>query len=111
MPRSLYSTWCLVLTLIYVVIAIYVIWDDRTHTGGGWISLNGMTSFLVTLPISAFVNELLGYRLDFRRNIDMAFAVLGTATCVYFALFGIGTLLHTMFSSHVIPTPPTEPRP
>lgn len=88
--------------------AIFIVWQDRNYTGGGWITLNGMTSFLVTFPVSAFFDALLGLRLDFRRNIDMAFAILGTATCVYFALFGIGTLFHTMFASPG--PPPTEPR-
>ena len=108
MSRSLYSGWCLAFTLLYIAAAAYVIWDDRTHTGGGWISLNGMTSYLVSLPVCGFLDALLGVRLDYRRNLDMAFAVLATATIVYFALFGAATLLQTIFTSPA--PPPPSPR-
>jgi hypothetical protein len=106
MSRSLYSGWCLGLTLVYVAFAIFIVWQDRNSHGGGWISLDGMISYLITFPVSAFFDALLSFRLDHRRNLDMAFAILGTATCIYFALFGAATLLHTMFSSHAPPSPP-----
>lgn len=108
MPRSLYSGWCLAFSLTYAAFAIVVVWQDRNSTGGGWISLNGMASYLITFPISAFFDVLLSFKLDYRRNLDMAFAILGTATCVYFALFGAATLIQTMFASPA--PPPANPR-
>jgi len=109
MRSSLYSRWCVLLTLAYVAAAIFVIWDDRTHTGAGnWISLRGMTSFLATFPISAFFDAFLSIRLDYRSNLEMGFAILGTAVCVYFACFGAATLLHTIFFSHRQPPEPPK---
>lgn len=42
----------LVLAAIYIAIAVWVVFSERTSpSGGGWISLNGMASFLITFPV------------------------------------------------------------
>ncbi|MBL8753955.1 MAG: hypothetical protein JNK15_11715 [Planctomycetes bacterium] len=63
---------------VYVAFAIHVIRCDRTPHRGGWISLNGLLSLLVTLPV-AWLSEKCGRRLDHRKNLDMLVGVLGTA--------------------------------
>ena len=72
----------------YVAIALFTVASDRKGGGGGgWISLSGMGTFLVTFPVS-FVGEMIGMKPDFRRNLDMAFAIV---VCSALA-FGLGTL-------------------
>ena len=80
------NRWCLALSLLYIAFAIFVIHDDRTHTGHNWISLDGMTSFLATFPISAPADAFLHLRLNHRSNLHMSIAVLGTAALLYFVL-------------------------
>jgi hypothetical protein len=80
-----------VLAAVYIACAVYVVSDERRGHGGGWISLNGMATFIVTFPISAPA-ELLGMRPDHRKNIDMVFAIGGTAAILYFATAGAGAL-------------------
>lgn len=80
MPRL--HRWPLAVTLLYIALALFVIHDDRTYTGHNWISLDGMTSFLATFPISAFSDAFLQLRLNHRSNLHMAIAVLGTAALI-----------------------------
>ena len=80
------------LTLLYLLVAIFVIWQDRLHSGGDWISLNGISSYLVTFPISAAC-ERLGRKLDFRRNVDMTLAIAGSGFLLFWLAFGIAHLL------------------
>ena len=80
-----------VLAVIYLGCAIWVVVGDRTATGGGWITMRGMATFLVTFPISAPF-ELIGMHLDHRRNLDMVVAVGGSAGVVYFVTAGITSL-------------------
>ena len=79
----------------YAAGAMWVVIGERAETGGGWITLRGMGAFLVTMPISAPA-EMLGLKLDFRRNLDMAVAIGGCALLVYgfvvLAEKGIGLL-------------------
>lgn len=85
----------LAVALLYVAAAIWIVRDERVRTGGGWISLNGMASFLATLPVSAPC-EWLGCKLDHRRNLDMAFAIGACAALVYGLVAGavaLGRLL------------------
>lgn len=86
LPRSILGG---VLAAIYVVFAVLVIASDRQSKGGGWITLNGMASFLVTFPVSAPL-EMLGHKLQFRRNIEMTAVVASCAFLVYFVGAGIG---------------------
>jgi hypothetical protein len=80
-----------VFAVIYLGCAIYVVASDRTATGGGWITLHGMATFLVTFPVSAPL-EFLGMHLDHRRNLDMVVAVGGSAGMVYLTAAGITSL-------------------
>lgn len=74
--------------LVYAAFAAFVIASDRRPHGGGWISLAGLVSYLVTFPI-AWLAEKLGHRLDHRRNLDMLIAVLGTGVTARDLLRGI----------------------
>jgi len=79
------------LAALYIGCAIYVVADDRKSTGGGWITMHGMATFLITFPISA-PGEFLGMRPDYRRNLDMTLAIGGTAALIYLASAGVGAL-------------------
>jgi hypothetical protein len=82
-----------VLAVLYAALAIFVVTVERAPgSGGGWISLSGMGSYLVTLPVSAPF-DLLGQKLDYKRNLDMGFAVLACATLVYLAGAGLAWLV------------------
>ncbi len=87
-PRS---TFGIVLVVLYVAVAIFVVRSDRNATGGGWITLHGMGTSLITFPVSV-VGENLGMRPDYRRNSDMIFAIGLTAMGVYFAGAGLARL-------------------
>lgn len=71
----------LLVGLVYAVLAAIVIVKDRKTHGGGWISLSGLVSYLVTFPVSALA-EKVGHRLNHQRNSHMLLAVLGTAVAV-----------------------------
>lgn len=88
-PKSIAGA---VVALIYVVFAIWVIHGERVSTGGGWINLRGMGAWLVTAPIS-LPCEWLGFKLDYRSNAQMGFAVLGTALLLYLLVAGVAKLL------------------
>jgi hypothetical protein len=66
---------------VYVAVAAFVIVCDRAPHRGGWISLNGILSLLVTLPI-AWLAAKCGRPLDPRRTADLVVGVLGTALLV-----------------------------
>jgi hypothetical protein len=85
------------LAVMYLAVAIWVLIEDRTTTSGGWISLNGMSTYIVTMPVSAPF-ELLGYKLDFRRNLDMAVAIGGCTFLVYLVGAGLAWLAGTLVS-------------
>ena len=85
-PRSILGG---VLAMIYVVFAILVIVTDRQSKGGGWITLHGMASFLATFPVSAPL-EMLGHKLNFRRNIEMTAVVMTCALLVNLVGAGVG---------------------
>lgn len=46
------SRWGLGVALLYMGAGIYLIHDDYTGPGGGWINLRGMVTGLVVAPIS-----------------------------------------------------------
>jgi hypothetical protein len=76
-----------------------VVVSERTSTGGGgWISLNGMASFLITFPVSAPL-EMMGARPDYQKTIDMGAAILACAVLVYFIGAGLGWLARQMFTA------------
>ena len=98
-PRSIFGT---VLVIAYVAVAVFLVGRDRKTTSGGWISIQGLVSYLATFPISA-LGERLGVRPNYDRNRDMAFAIGGCAVIVYLIGAGLGALAKLMFSST---TPP-----
>ena len=63
-----------VVALVYVFLAAAFVREDRkTHTGG-FISLQGMMSAIVTLPMW-FPFEYMGHKLDYRSNWQMGLAI------------------------------------
>ncbi len=95
-PRSIFGA---VLAAIYISVAVYAVASDRTSSGGGgWITLKGMGAAIVTLPIT-FLGEALGMKPDYRRNLDMAFAIGTCALLVYFIGAGLGWLARALFGS------------
>lgn len=94
MPFAL-SKVGLVLAAIYIAIAVWVVISERTSPGGGWISLNGMASFLITFPVSAPL-EIMGARPDYQKNIDIGGAVLVCAALVYFVGAGLDWVVAQM---------------
>ena len=82
---TLFSWTGTALALGYSAFATWVVFTERTAVpGGGWISLKGMGSYIVTLPVSAPL-EWLGGKPDYRKTWDMAVAILLCATIVYAA--------------------------
>ncbi|MBC7932834.1 MAG: hypothetical protein H7Z38_19915, partial [Rubrivivax sp.] len=71
--------------------AVYAVIDARSNQGGGWISLKGIGVYIVTLPTS-FLGEVLGMKPDYRRNLDMVFAIGTCAVLMYFAGAGLARL-------------------
>jgi len=70
------------LAAFYAAFAVWVVIAERTTKAGGWITLRGMASALVTAPVSLPM-EMLGWKLDYRRTPDMALAILICAALVY----------------------------
>jgi hypothetical protein len=87
-----------VLAIAYATLAAIVVWQERRAPSGDWISLKGIGSYLITFPVS-FPGEQLGHKLDYRRNLDMFFAIGVCAICVYLAGAGIGKLLFLLVSA------------
>ena len=93
-PRSTFGA---VLAVIYIAVAVFIVGGDRGKVGTGWASLNGITTFLITFPVS-LIGEKLGMRVDFRRNADMAFAIGVCAVLTYFLGAGLAKLARLIFS-------------
>jgi hypothetical protein len=89
MPTFVLSKVGVVLALVYLAFAIWVVITERSSSGGGgWISLPGMGTWIVTAPVSAPF-EMMGMRPDFRKNIDMALTLAACAALVYFVGAGL----------------------
>ena len=87
------------LALIYVAIAIWVVVSERTSPpGGNWISLNGMGSYLITLPVSAPL-EMVGTRPDYQKTLEIGAAILVCVALVYFIGAGLGWLARQIFTA------------
>ncbi len=95
---SAISKFGAVLAVLYLAVAIWIVRQDRQSRGGGWITLNGMASSLITLPVSV-IGEKLGARPDYRRNVDMTFAIGVCTVLLYFTGAGLGKLAHFIFIS------------
>ncbi len=94
-PRSVFGA---VLAALYIGVAIFAVASDRTSSGGGgWITLKGMGAAIVTLPIT-FLGDVLGMKPDYRRNLDMAFAIGACALLVYFAGAGLAWTARALFA-------------
>jgi hypothetical protein len=100
------SKFGLIFTGLYMVVAILVVRGDRQSTAGGWITLQGIGAYVITLPVSA-VGEKLGVRPDYRRNVDMSIAIGICAILVYFIGAGLGKLAQLIFNP-VAPQMPTR---
>ena len=99
-PRS---TFGFILAALYVIVAVVVVVSERGESGGGgWISLKGMGSYLITFPVS-LLGEKLGMRPDFRRNLDMAFAIGVCAVLVYFMGAGLAKIMRVIVSNGSTP--------
>ncbi len=95
-PRSVFGA---ILAVIYVSIAIAAVVTDRAPGGGGgWISLRGIVSYLATFPVSAPL-ELMGSKLDYRRNLDMAFAISVCTILIYLLGAGLGKIARLIFTT------------
>jgi heme/copper-type cytochrome/quinol oxidase subunit 4 len=87
----------LVLAVIYIALAIWVVFTERTSSGGGgWISLNGMASYIITMPVSMPM-EMLGARPDYQKTFDMAAAILICGVLVYFIGAGLEWFVRQLF--------------
>lgn len=87
-----------VIALIYIAIAIWVVFTERTSSGGGnWISLNGMGSFLITFPVSMPL-EMVGARPDYQKTFDMGVAILVCAILVYYVGAGLDWFVRLLIS-------------
>ena len=94
-PRSVFGA---VLAALYIAVAIFAVASDRTSSGGGgWITLKGMGAAIVTLPVT-LLGEALGMKPDYRRNLDMAFAIGTCALLVYFAGAGLARVARALSS-------------
>ena len=91
------SKFGLILATLYVVVAVLVVREDRRSTAGGWITLRGLGTYLITLPVSA-LGEKLGVQPDYRRNLDMAFAIGVCGLLVYIIGAGLGKIALLVFS-------------
>lgn len=94
-PRSIFGA---VIAGIYVILAVWIVVHERRRSGGGWISLQGILSYLITFPVS-YPADRLGNKLDHRRNRDMAFAIIGCAVFIYLICAGLGWLAWLVFAS------------
>ena len=87
----------LVLALVYIAFAAWVVFSERTSPpGGGWISLSGMASYIVTIPVSLPM-EILGAKPDYQKTLDIGAAILACAVLVYFVGAGLEWLVRQMF--------------
>jgi hypothetical protein len=98
------SKFGLVIALIYAIVAVLIVREDRRSTAGGWITLRGMGAYLITLPVSA-LGEKLGIQPDHRRNLDMVIAIGLCATTVYLLGAGLAKLAVFLFV-RILQTPP-----
>jgi hypothetical protein len=87
-----------VLAILYLAVAVCIVREDRQSRSSGWISLSGLASYLITLPVSV-IGEKLGARPDYRRNVDMTFAIGVCTVLLYFTGAGLGKLAHFIFAS------------
>ena len=80
------------LAILYLAVALWVVQEELRHSGGGWISLRGMLTGIVTAPSQATLGTALRRlgvpRVDFGHPgapgyAELAAHVLLTAALVY----------------------------
>lgn len=49
------------LSLLYAAVAVYVVQDELSNTGGGWINLRGIGTVIVTAPSQLTFGLALGW--------------------------------------------------
>jgi hypothetical protein len=74
-------------TAVYCLVSLKIIFNERAHPGGGWISLNGMGTFLATFP-GAILFQALG-RFDYKSNLQVSVSLLTTAALVFGLVFAV----------------------
>jgi len=72
---------------LYCVVTLKIIFTERTKPGGGWISLNGMGTFLATFP-GAILFQALG-RFDYKSNLQVFVSLLITAALIFGLVFAV----------------------
>jgi hypothetical protein len=89
----------ILLSGVYVAFAVLAVIADRAPSkGGNWITLSGMGSLIITLPVSAPM-EILGAKLDYRSNVQMAFAIAVCAGLVYLMGWVLESVFRAVFGS------------
>jgi len=93
-----------VLAVAYMVTAAMLVRADRVESTGGWISLQGLVSAIVTMPVS-FPLEYLDHKLDYRNNWQMGAAILVCGAIVFALAYGAMSLFELVLVSK-----PARPR-
>jgi len=83
--------------IAYAWCAIAFVRVDRQVKTGGFISLNGMVSFLATFPV-AVAMDFFGWKFNFRSNGQMAVAIALCAGITFLFFFGVMTLVGYMWN-------------
>jgi len=91
-----------VLAGIYLIVATFVTQDEIRHSAGGWISLRGMITGIVTAPSQVTVGTLLKaigvppvdyYNMGFSGYLQLGIHVIVSTAFVYFLGAGIQWLI------------------
>ena len=77
-----------VIAIVYMLLAAGFVRSDRGSNNGGFISLQGMMSLIMTLPVTALM-EYLGHKIDFRSNRQMGTAILLCGAILFGISFGV----------------------
>jgi hypothetical protein len=103
-PRSAAG---MVLSAIYLVIGGYVAQDEIRNPGGGWITLRGMGTFLVTAPSQLVLGNLLPWlgvpRINYSDLGLLGYSqiilhLLFTAMVVYLVGYGLEWVARRVFA-------------
>jgi len=81
-----------------MIFAACLVQTDRTTSAGGWISLQGMVSALITAPVS-FPLEFCGQKLDYKSNVQMGAAILVCGVIVFAVAMGAFSLVQYLWIS------------
>ena len=92
----------LTLAIIYMLLAAAMVCEDRKSQTGSFISLQGMLSALVTLPV-AFPLEYLGHKLNYKSNLQMAAAIAVCGTLVLVIIWGTLSLGAALWTTDAAP--------